>query len=100
MAACSNRYRLSLLSSAMAPLLVRAAKSLKASKAAAGEQVVDLYDAWTKEQLAKREKRQDTINQDRKVLAQFASFVGENNVFRGKVKAVSDGQAVVASGRG
>lgn len=59
-----------------APLITRA-KAHEAARAAAGETIIELYDAWTDEQLAKKEKRLDTVRQDRKVMQLFAEFVGK-----------------------
>lgn len=64
-----------------APLITRA-KEREAARAADGETIVELYDAWTSEQLAKKEKRPDTVRQDRKVVQQFAEFVGEDRAIR------------------
>jgi integrase len=55
---------------------VRRALELEANTAAAGETVIELFEQWGAEALAKGSKRADTVNQDRKVIEQFAAFVG------------------------
>ena len=60
-----------------APLITRA-KAHDSARATTGETIIELYDDWTDEQLAKKEKRPDTVRQDRKVMKLFAEFVGEN----------------------
>ncbi|MBM0169169.1 site-specific integrase [Altererythrobacter sp. C41] len=56
--------------------IVRQIKARDAAKAKAGESLVELFDQWAEEMLAKGAKRPDTVNQDRKVIRQFAAFVG------------------------
>lgn len=48
----------------------------QAAKATAGETILELFEHWAAEMLAKGKKRPDTVNQDRKVIKQFAAFVG------------------------
>ncbi|MDQ0250817.1 integrase [Sphingomonas kyeonggiensis] len=62
--------------------LVQRVREREAAKAKDGETIAELFDAWGTEMLAKGEKRADTINQDRKVLAQFAAFVGADRDVR------------------
>lgn len=55
---------------------VREAKAKHAAKAKPGESIMELFELWSAEALDKGEKRPDTVNQDRKAIQQFASFVG------------------------
>lgn len=48
----------------------------RSTRAAPGESIQELFELWAAEMLAKGEKRADTVNQDRKVINQFAAFVG------------------------
>lgn len=57
--------------------VVRDAKAKEAQEAQPGETLLELFDAWGAEMLSKGEKRADTVNQDRKVIEQFAAFVGK-----------------------
>lgn len=43
-----------------------------------GETLLDLFERWSAERLAKGEKRADTVNQDRKIIEQFAKYVGRD----------------------
>lgn len=56
--------------------LVDRVRKREAARAKPKETLSDLFELWAEEQLAKGEKRADTINQDRKKIAQFATFVG------------------------
>jgi integrase len=62
--------------------VVRRALELESNKAASGETLLELFEQWSEEALAKHKadptkgKRPDTINQDRKAIKQFAEFVG------------------------
>ncbi len=56
--------------------LVRETKSKSMAKAALGEMLLELFELWAEEMLAKGAKRMDTVTQDRKVIAQFSTFVG------------------------
>lgn len=56
--------------------VVRETKAKEAAKAKPGETLLELFEEWAAEMLAKGEKRPDTVNQDRKVIQQFAAFVG------------------------
>lgn len=58
--------------------IVREAKAKAAAKAKSGEMLLEFFEAWGAEMLAKGEKRPDTVNQDRKVIEQFAAFVGSD----------------------
>lgn len=62
--------------------IVREEKAKESAKAKPGETIAELFEAWGAEMLAKsakdgrKGKRLDTVNQDRKVIQQFAAFVG------------------------
>ncbi len=56
--------------------VVMAVKAASAKKAKHGETLLELFDRWSAECLAKGEKRPDTVTQDRKIMVQFAEFVG------------------------
>jgi integrase len=56
--------------------IVRRSLDLESNTAAAGETLIELFELWAAEALAKGSKRPDTVNQDRKVIEQFAAFVG------------------------
>jgi integrase len=47
-----------------------------ATKAKPGETIMELFERWAADRLAKGEKRADTVNQDRKAMRQFVEFVG------------------------
>lgn len=42
-----------------------------------GETLLELFEKWAAERLAKGEKRADTVDQDRKIIEQFVAFVGK-----------------------
>jgi integrase len=44
--------------------------------AKAGENLMEVFERWGAERFSKGEKRLDTVNQDRKIIEQFALFVG------------------------
>lgn len=56
--------------------IVRRVREREAAKAKAGETIMELFEKWADYSLAKGEKRPDTVTQDRKVIKQFAAFVG------------------------
>lgn len=62
--------------------IVRQVKAKEAATAKAGETLLELFELWAAEMLAKGEKRADTINQDRKAIKQFAAFVGADRDVR------------------
>lgn len=62
--------------------LVQVAKAREASIAAPGETLLDLYDKWSAELLAKGEKRPDSVTEGHKVLTLFSKFVGANRNVR------------------
>ncbi|MDG5487831.1 tyrosine-type recombinase/integrase [Sphingomonas sp. BGYR3] len=62
--------------------LVQRVRERESAKAKKGETLLELFESWGAEMLAKGEKRTDTVNQDRKVLAQFAAFVGADRDVR------------------
>lgn len=62
--------------------LIQRVRSRSIAKARTGEELLELFERWAAERLAKGEKRADTVNQDRKVIEQFASFVGEDRAVR------------------
>lgn len=56
--------------------IVREAKAKEAAQAKPGQTILELFEAWAAEVLDKGDKRPDTVNQDRKIIQQFAAFVG------------------------
>ena len=52
------------------------------SRAQPGERILELFERWAAEMLARGIKRRDTIEQDRKVIQQFAEFMGEDRSIR------------------
>ncbi len=62
--------------------MVRRVREREAAKAKHGETILDLFEKWAAECLAKGVKRPDTVNQDRKVIEQFAKFVGKDRAVR------------------
>jgi integrase len=56
--------------------LVVRVQQRNAEKAKPGETIIELYDAWTAEQVAKGKKRPDTVRHDRVTILHFAEFVG------------------------
>lgn len=62
--------------------VVQAAKARSARVALPGETLLDHFEAWAAEKLQKGEKRPDTVAQDRKVIQQFARFVGADRCIR------------------
>jgi integrase len=56
--------------------VVRRVRERNAAKAKPGETILELFERWAAERLAKKQKRLDTVNQDRKKIEQFAAFVG------------------------
>ena len=61
---------------------VREVKAKNASKAKPGETLSELFELWAEEMLAKGAKRPDTVAQDRKVISQFAAFIGADRDVR------------------
>lgn len=56
--------------------LIRDERQRQADKAKPGEALLDLFDRYAEQRLAEGRKRDDTLKQDRKVIEQFATFVG------------------------
>ncbi len=56
--------------------LIREERQRQATKARPGETLIDLFDRYAEQRSAEEGKRSDTLAQDRKVLQQFAAFVG------------------------
>lgn len=56
--------------------VVERVRQRSATTAKPGETLLELFERWSSERLAKGEKRADTVNQDRKVVEQFAGYVG------------------------
>lgn len=56
--------------------LIRDERQRQADKAKPGETLLDLFDRYAEQRLAEGRKRHDTLKQDRKVIEQFAAFVG------------------------
>ncbi|MBV9840718.1 MAG: tyrosine-type recombinase/integrase [Sphingomonadaceae bacterium] len=62
--------------------VVVAGLDAKAAKAKHGETIQELFELWAADRLAKGAKRKDTVDQDRKVITQFAEFVGKDRAIR------------------
>lgn len=62
--------------------LVQGVKAKDAAKAKPGETLLELFEKWAGEALASGAKRPDTVEQDRKVIEQFAAFVGPHRDVR------------------
>jgi integrase len=58
--------------------LVREALNREANSAPAGETLLELFERYAAQRLAEKRKRPDTINQDRKVVENFAGFIGKD----------------------
>lgn len=54
----------------------------KATGAQAGESIAELFERYAAQRLAEKRKRSDTVEQDRKVILQFADFVGSGQSIR------------------
>lgn len=63
-------------------MVVQAGLKARAEAAAPGESIIDLFERYAAQRLAEGRKRADTINQDRKVVEQFAAFVGTGRSVR------------------
>ena len=62
--------------------MVQAGLKAQAEAAAPGESIIELFERYAAQRLAEGRKREDTINQDRKVVEQFAAFVGAGRSVR------------------
>lgn len=58
--------------------VVQDAKARSSAQAKPGETLLELFEKWAAERVAKKKKRPDTVTQDRKKIMQFAAFVGTN----------------------
>ncbi|HEX8443817.1 MAG TPA: site-specific integrase [Allosphingosinicella sp.] len=58
--------------------VVRRTLEREAATAPSGETLLELFERYAAQRLAEKRKRPDTINQDRKVIESFASFVGKD----------------------
>lgn len=58
--------------------IVERVRQRSSATAKAGETLLELFERWAAERLAKGEKRADTVNQDRKVIEQLSGFVGKD----------------------
>lgn len=56
--------------------VVNRVRDRDAKAALAGQTLVELFEKWAAECLAKKEKRLDTVNSDRKIIEQFSDFIG------------------------
>lgn len=56
--------------------LIARVRQHERDKAKPGETLLDLFDRYAEQRLAGRKKRSDTLTQDRKVIEQFAAFIG------------------------
>lgn len=56
--------------------IVERVRQRSATAAKPGETLLELFERWSAERLAKGEKRADTVNQDRKLVEQFSGYVG------------------------
>lgn len=54
----------------------------RAARAEPGESLTELFERYAVQRLAEKRKRADTVNQDRKIIEQFATFVGVNRSVR------------------
>jgi integrase len=77
-AALDTTYRIAHGEAAAEPEggIVARVRDRAATKAKPGENLLELFEKWAADKLAKGEKRADTVNQDRKVIEQFAEFFG------------------------
>lgn len=57
---------------------LQTARGRRAACAKSGEKIADLFERYAKQRLAEGRKRPDTVNQDRKVIALFSGFVGQD----------------------
>lgn len=62
--------------------LVERVRAKDACTAEPGETLLELFDEWAEEALAKATKREDTVRQDRKVISRFAEFVGPDRAIK------------------
>ncbi|NTZ43259.1 site-specific integrase [Altererythrobacter sp. SALINAS58] len=62
--------------------VVRAGLKAKTELAAAGLTVLELFDRYAAQRIAEKRNRSDGVNQDRKVVEGFVSFVGLNRSVR------------------
>jgi len=62
--------------------IIKAALTAQNHQSAPGETLIELFELWAEESLAKRSKRKDTIEQDRKVIYQFSDFIGARRSIR------------------
>lgn len=62
--------------------LVQETKAKEVDRARSGETLLELFELWAAEARAKGRKRADTVNQDRKVVERFATFVGTDRNVR------------------
>ncbi|WP_189676867.1 site-specific integrase [Sphingomonas glacialis] len=78
--------------------IVRDTIAAKQSRAKDGETVLDLFERYAATRLAEGRKRTDTINQDRKVISLFSSFVGSQRSLRSILPSeVRDWRNAIAS---
>jgi integrase len=76
---------------------ITSAKAREAAKAKPGESIMNLFDRYAAQRLAEKRKRQDTIDQDRKVVEQFAEFIGKDRSVRSiSASEVRDWRDVIA----
>lgn len=61
---------------------VHSVKTRKDAKARPGETISDLFERFAQQRYAEGRKRTDTIEQDRKVISQFAEFIGSDRSVR------------------
>jgi integrase len=67
-------------------------------EAAPGERMMELFERYAQQRLAEKRKRTDTIEQDRKIIKLFASFVGETRAVSSITQAeVRDWRDTVAA---
>jgi len=61
---------------------LRVAKTRKVVEAAPGETIMELFDRYAAQRSAEQRKRADTLTQDRKIVQEFAFFVGDRKALR------------------
>jgi len=62
--------------------VVTAGLSAVQNTAAAGETIAELFERYAAQRLAEKRKRADTVEQDRKIVLQFATFIGSGKSVR------------------
>lgn len=71
----ANQHNLGRLDAETDDRLVQRVRQRDSAKAQRGETISELFEEWSADRLAKKEKRADTVDQDRKIIKQFSEFV-------------------------